>query len=174
MPDPTLFTLAQAVLAAVETGYADNPNGLPERRYVADGQVAWDFDALGPIILWGSQVTVRILRLFPHRGDIAGEVPGAFGIVTSLGIQVEVQLLRCAPTVSADGEFITIPSTEEIEGSAEVILADAMDVWAALLAAYRAGTLPGCGGVMFMGWDGVGPEGGLAGGTSTFRLDLAG
>ncbi len=174
MPDGTLFALGTAVLAAVEAGYVGNPNTLPERRYVADGEVAWDFEALGPIIMFGSQVTVRVGRLFPHTGDVLAEGPAPFGRLHALGVNVEIQVLRCAPTVESDGEFFTIPSPDEIEASAAVVLADAMDVWAALLAAYRAGLLPGCGGVVFEGWIGVGPTGGLAGGTTTVRIDLAG
>lgn len=172
MSDSSLYLLASSLLAGIETQWAGED--LPDRRYVADGETAWDFESFGDWPEFSGQLTVRVVRVYPHTGDARQEFSGVFGIETMLGAEVEVQVLRCVPGVGQDEGGISIPSAEEIEASAAVVLADAMDLWAAVLAAKRAGDLPGCNGVTWMGWSGVGPQGYMGGGSSTFRLDLAG
>lgn len=170
MSDPSLYDLAGAVLLAVEAGsYAE---ALPARRYVSNGEVAWDLeDVCAAIAGLGGQVTVRVVRSFTHAGVLAAEIPAAMGFVAGLGAEIEIQVMRCVPIVDTAGDYITVPSPSEIEASAAVILSDASDVFAAVLAAYRSGDLPGCSGVAYGGWVGAGPQGGIGGGSTTILVD---
>lgn len=162
MADETLWNLAQAVLAAVEARYAAAaaPLALPARRYVSDGLPAWDCS--------DGQVTVRVTRTFAHDGSLVGETIGQAAV--GRGAEFEVEIMRCAPMIQGKGEY---PSVSAIEGSAQVVYTDAEEVFGALVDAQADGDLPGCGGVVFVGWATRGPQGGVVGGATTVRLDYA-
>lgn len=155
-----LYDLASDILAAVEDHYLTEGVDLPGRRYVTDGLPAWDCD----------QVTVRVTRTFGIAGDVRVEAASILGPLVLTAADVEVQVVRCAPTVDDSGDP---PAPEAIADSAEAVLNDADLVRAALLEAYKAGDLGGCQGAALLGWTPAGPEGGLVGGATLVRLDLA-
>lgn len=162
MADLTLYALAQATLASLEAHYTAEGVDLPERRYVADGLVAFDCE----------QVTVEVRRTFPSSGDVRQETAAPMQYETGRGAEIAVTILRCAPTVTDDSGEPAVPDIAEIEASALAKLADAEMVPQALREGHRDGLLPGCGGVAFMGWRSLGPDGGLAGGETLMRLAI--
>lgn len=163
MADLTLYALASSVLAAIESHYSLIGVELPARRYVSDGEPAWDCE----------QVTVELRRTYPMSGDVRQEVPALATVEFVRAAEIAVQIVRCAPTVEETIEGVaTLPSPDAIEESALTKLSDAELVPAALRAGYRDGTLPGCGGVSFVSWRSIGPDGGLTGGETTMRLAI--
>lgn len=163
MADLTLIALLQAVLDAIETYYLSVDVELPERRYIADGATAWDCE----------QLTVELRRTFPMTGDLRQEASQLMPVEFGRGAEIAVQIVRCAPTVVevAEGEA-AVPTADEIEASALVKLSDAELIPQAFREGYRDGLLPGCGGVTFMGWQSLGPDGGLTGGETVMRLAI--
>lgn len=171
-PDPNyLFNLADAVLGAVEDYYSlvavDDlaASALPTRRYVSNGLVAWDEE----------QVTVKVMRRFSR--DATGLDSGSFpvGPVILRGCEMVIQILRCVPGMADDldsGGAGAAPTPQELGDSAKLILADAELVDHALIAGYKEGSLPGCSGLYIVGWMQDGPEGLLAGGSTTVRVML--
>lgn len=155
-----LYDLAGDVLAAVVAHYLDEGVDLPDRRYVTDGLPAWDCE----------QVTVRVARTYGHGGDVRVETGSLLGPLVLAAADVEVQVVRCSPTVDDAGDP---PAADEISASAAAVLDDADLVRAALLAAYKDGLLGACQGAVLVGWTPAGPEGGLVGGATLVRLDLS-
>lgn len=157
-----LFTLAAAVLSAVETHYAAAGVELPDRRYVSDGLPAWDCE----------QVTVRVTRTFGTQGSVLAETNAVLGGLFHRTAELEVEVVRCAPTVTDEGAEVAWPTANAIEQSAEAILDDAERVPLAIKQAFDAGNLGSCSGVSLMGWAGKGPDGTYVGGTLTLRVEL--
>lgn len=161
-PDPRYFTLAGEVLAALEAHYpaAPDPMALPARRYVSDGEPAWDCE----------QVTVRLLRVLTHAGALVAETVMVISDPYMLAVDVEVEIVRCAPGLEVEGDEGVVPSTEDIEESAQRVYTDAATVPDALAAAVEAGDLPGCQGLALLSWTPKGPSGLLVGSTTVIRL----
>lgn len=163
-PDPSYFVLAGEVLAALEGYYPAAPDGmaLPERRYVSAGLPAWDCE----------QVTVRILRVLTHIGNLVAEVPVVLEDPGLRAVDIEIEIVRCCPTVESEGDEISVPAVEDEDASAQAVLTDAATVEAALFAAIEAGELGGCRSAALLSWTPKGPDGGLVAGTTVFRLGV--
>lgn len=162
-----LFALCDSVKAAIEDYYADpsvpEEAFLPDRRYVSDGLPAYD----------DAQLTVHVNRTFSldDNGNESANFP--IGPLIRRGCELVVTLLRGSPVVDTEGiDDVRVPTPEEIEESARVILADPERLADALVAGWRNGDLPGCAGLFFAGWQSYGPEGGLAGGVAVVRALL--
>lgn len=160
-----VWQIAKAVLAAVVDGYAAESVALPARQFVSPGLPAWDCDILA----------VQATRTFGHAGNVAAEIidpqtPSAGHAMR--GVALDVHLIRCVPTTHDDGTNISVPSVIEEEAAAEVILTDAQLLLNVLVAAQRAGDLPGCSGLAFEQWRNLGPSGGLGGGVLTVRVQV--
>ncbi len=157
-----LLGTAQAVLDAVVAYYAADVTlpELPARRYVT----AWtpDHDC--------EQVTVRFSSLFAHDGDISGQITGVgrAGLPWLLGGEFAIEVVRCAPLDDDGGPA----AVADIEAYAADVSADAHAVYRAVLAASRAGDLPGCQGAGFVSWDALDPQGMFGGGRTIMRLGL--
>jgi hypothetical protein len=171
MADSYLFDLATGVIAALEAGYPAAPDvaALPERRYVSDGVPAWDCE----------QLTVHVVRTFNAAlpGGGAAGAPGipAFGKGPTIrAAEIVVTIVRCSPTIGDDDGLneASIPSVEEIEAAALVVLSDAEMIPMLLEEAVRTRQLPSCEAITFVSWDGAGPEGGLVGGGCRLQLLL--
>lgn len=157
--DSTLDQLAHQLLAAVVDYYpTDGPFVLPDRRYVADASPAWD----------EPQVTVQCLRVYPCAGDPNVEVSATVGELVQIGAEFGVQIVRCRATLDDEGDA---PTVAEIEENAIAVNTDALTVLSAVVTAYRAGRLSGCGGVGWGGWSAVEPSD-LTSGLSLVRLLL--
>lgn len=155
MTDPQQpITLARAILQHVGAYYTTNNVPIPARQYVSPGLPAWDCE----------QVVVTVERQSPVAGDPTLEGPTAVQADPAFHMRaatIAITVVRCVPVLGEQGE---LTSTDDEEDAAELILADAGHVWLAIVQALDDGDLPGCGAVAFVSWDGLGPEGGLAGG----------
>lgn len=157
--------MANAVKAALEAGYAAAAVDLPERVFISPGLPAWDCELLA----------VQVEASIGHEGDIASEVlqprlPGAGHAMRAL--RVALHMIRCVPTIDSVADEPVVPTEAEEEDAAETILIDAQLMLNCLVAAQRAGDLPGCSGLVFEQWQNVGPEGGLGGGILRLRVGL--
>jgi len=156
------FDLAEDLLAVASTALAGTPVGAPLRRFVAEGEAAFDCT---------SQLSVQLLRLapaaeFPNEGRPplygSGRSPGPADL---LGLY-EVLVLRCAATAPKGGP----PAVEQITASAKTVLTDAVVLRRALECAVAAGERPAVVGA----WVPVGPEGGAVGGRVTVTFEITG
>jgi len=163
-PVTRIYDTCQQLLDAVVAGHTGT---LPERRYVSAGAPAWDCEL----------VAVWCERTFGVAGDPAVEVidplASSAGHTMRAGTFV-VTIARCtAAVVDANGDQITLPSVDEEEAAAAELYQDAQAVINALVAAERAGDLPGCHGVAFESWGPLGPEGGFVAGELRVRVGLS-
>lgn len=159
MADPITFSRLCAVLRAVEDYYDRNRLVLPARRYITAGLPAWDCE----------QVTVRAVRRFPHEGNALVEQPVRW-LVAQEGVPVEVEIIRNAPVQSETGDP---PGVSDLAAAANMLYDDGDHVLEAVREACAAGTLPGCDGVVWVGWRNANEQGGLMGGVSEFTLNLS-
>jgi hypothetical protein len=82
--------------------------------------------------------------------------------------------VRCTPAMpDTEGDQIVLPSTDEEQAAARTLYEDGQRVLNALIAAERAGELPGCHSLVFQSWGTLGPEGGLVAGELRVRVGLA-
>lgn len=165
-PPDRLYVLARGVLDAVVAGYATDGVNLPAHRLVTPGLPAWDCEG----------VYVQVERTFGHDGNITAETLQP--LTRHAGhamraVSIAVTVLRCVPGVHDNGAGgISLPAPEEEEAAAELILTDAQRVLNVLVAAQKAGDLPGCNSLAFEQWQSVGPEGDLGGGLLRIRMGV--
>lgn len=158
LPLSALWDLAAAVRDAIETRWPIDAEPLPDRRFVSNGTIVWDCD----------QLAIGIDSTFGTLGDpaFAAVLSGAQGIGYSLrAASVTALLLRCVPAPEEDdqGNVTAIPTTDEIETSAQLLLSDSIALFNVLLEAQAAGELATCQGLAFDRGQAEGPEGGLGG-----------
>lgn len=167
-PPPTrLFTLASSVLAVLVDGYASAGDSLPGHQAVVPGLPAWDC----------AGVYVQVVRVYGTEGNVASEVaqpleahPGH----SLRGMQLDVSILRCVPTVDETAGEVVLPSKVAEESAALRILTDAQRMTNVLVRAQAAGELPGCSALVIDQWVSIGPSGGLGGGTLSLRVAVGG
>jgi hypothetical protein len=152
--------LARAVLDALTERWPVGAAELPERRYVAFGEVAIDCE----------QITVSIERTFTIEADAATEVTATGALFFMRAVEVTVQIARCIPTVDDDGNM---PRPEDIEVSAAIAAQDEQNIRDALIDAQQEGDLASCNGIALQNWTAVGPDGGFGGGRLGVLLALA-
>lgn len=158
-----IWLLAQELRDVIRLGYAAAGVDLPERQFVSPGLPAWDCEILA----------IQLERTFGIAGNLAAEIvepqlPQAAHAMR--GATFAVWLVRCVPTIHDDGTNIHVPSVTEEEAAAKIIYSDVQLLLNVIVAAQRAGNLPGCSGLAFEAWQGVGPQGGLSGGYLRLRL----
>jgi hypothetical protein len=154
--DDRLYGIARAMLDCV-AGALTAP---PERRYVSDGPlVAWDCE----------QLVAAVERTISTSGNAAVEVQDPSLAFVMRSATVGLWLVRCCPTMDDDG---TAPTAEAVDASAQVVLRDPTVMVRALWSAQQAGTIGGCRSMAFLGWQAVGPSGGLTGGVLRMAVDL--
>lgn len=188
--------LAQSLLECVCAGLRqmartlDGHPGCPCRTHVTPGEVAWDAcegDDCSPADLIGSapgQLTTSIVRTYPVVRD-----NGAVGLprtdttvrdlrncgVPDTAVELNVTLLRCAPSVDETG---CPPTAEELAAAAEVLHVDMLTVQTAIMCCL-AGTGTGDeerkGRRFVLGETRVlGPQGGCVGSQTTVTVILPG
>jgi hypothetical protein len=159
-----LGLLADQALAAVQVAYTADVDAepLPDRQLVSAGQAPWDCELLN----------VWVVRDYPTSGGPEGALmqsisshAGHYFRAAVLGIQ----LVRCYPLGPDQGG--PPPLATEV-AAAETIHADVDRLWQALLYAADRGEFSQRNGVVYEGWQAVGPEGGLAGGVMTLHALL--
>lgn len=156
------FLVAKAALEAIRTYYGEQGIVLPdERQLVVSGLPSWDCE----------QVTIQVETVSAQSGDptlpglTSREADPAFSLRTAtLGITIA----RCIP-LSDDG---SAPADDDEEATSILVYGDIGHVWNALVEAQDAGLLPCCGGIGFLSWQGLGPEGGLVGGLQRIAVSL--
>ena len=162
LPASRIFDLLAACRDAVVTYYALGGIDLPERRVVTPGLPAFDCEGL----------YVQGERHYAHQGNIGLETLDPLdedGDVFLRALVVSVWLARCTHTQDDDG---TIPTADEEESDARLVYADAAYLLNAIVGAVNDGLLPGCNGLVFESWQGIGPEGGMGGGALRVRLNM--
>lgn len=151
------FELAQSVLQTVVEDFAaadPDPIEVPTRRYIADGEVAYDC----------AQLTVEVVRFV--IGTPTQEYAGAARQGEVLSADLQVALIRdCAPIVSDDG----VPSAAAIEEHAVQILLDGHRLAGTFL---RHPKPEGCPRVKVGACQRYGPEGTVAGWVLSLRGSL--
>lgn len=166
MPPPPerIYDVCGQLLAAVE---ARHGAPLPARRYISAGAPAWDCDLLAT---WcertaGTAGTVAQEAVVVHTAEPTHAMRYGLFVVT---------LVRCTPAVpDADGQTVTLPTVEDEDGAARTLYEDAQRMLNALVAANKAGELPGCHSVAFVDWRTVGPDGGYVAGELRVRVGLS-
>lgn len=163
-PSPDrIWLLAQELRDVISHGYAVAGVDLPERQFVSPGLPAWDCEILA----------VQLERTFGIAGNLATELiePQLPAVGHAMrGATFAIWLIRCVPTIHDDGTNVQIPSVTEEEAAAKIIYSDVQLLLNVIVAAQRAGELPGCSGLAFEVWQTVGPQGGLSGGYLRLRL----
>lgn len=160
--DPgTLYAVADAALKAIGAHYQAEAVNLPDHRLVTPGLPAWDCEA----------VAVHAETLTPIDGDpVLGTLssredhPAFHMRAVTLGITVA----RVAP-LSDDGSASPVAAEQQV---AKLVYQDPILCWNALVAAAEDGTLPCCGGIGFVSWQSLGPEGGIVGGVLRVAVSL--
>ena len=151
---------ADAVLAAVVAEAAERDVTLPTRQLVSNGKPTVDCE----------QLTVHVIRVFSHSGDVSIQVPeslvGAAGF-SMRGVEIAVTIVRCDPQPKGNA---SAPGAARIDASAADVLDDAELIDAALRAYGRAS---GCNSLAVLEWTALDPEGGFVGGQTTALISLA-
>ena len=142
-----VYQQAQGLLDAVTARLVDPP----ERRYVADGQPAFDCD----------QVTVHIAGF--HRGTTQTERPTHPAAPAS--VTAVVTRVWCVPTMTESGRA---PRTVDLERSGATVTAGAQELWDAVVAAAQS---LGCHPAV-LGAAPVAPSGGVVGWTVTTQWTI--
>lgn len=157
LPSDRIYSIARAHLDAVVAYYAGVAASLPERQYVSDGNaVAWDCE----------QLVVYVERTYQGYSD--AETGQAIDQLEVRSAALWLEVVRCSPAVDGND----IPTAVEIETNAQLVLADAVMLAAAVRAAYKAGDLGDCHGLTIGEWQALGPAGGYVGGRQGVRHQL--
>lgn len=162
MPPPAdrLYTVASLCLSVIEDHYAEKGADLPTRRCVTDGVAIYDCE----------QLTVQVERVYSITGNAAQESLAEADCLGMRAATLAITTLRCVPTLTSQGKA---PTTAKLDASAQRLLADPTLQWNALRQARKAGALaPYNHGLVLENWQGIGPEGGLGGGTMRVRWTL--
>lgn len=158
MPD-RVYTLAAELLAAVVDAAADHtpdPIVLPERRFVSNGEVAFDCP----------QVAVQTPRVFRGlAGQPFSDVVRAGDVFTA---EYTIWLTRKVPTFDQQGNP---PSGDKIQQSAQTILDDGWLLTIGLLPKLKV-VAESCMSLAIGDCVGVGPEGGHGGWQLTVHAGL--
>lgn len=112
----TFFPALQVLLASVRGALTATPTGWPvnAREYVVPGQLAWDDCECGLLAIeW---LSAPYSQAFPNPSP-----PTANGCKPYLALQIQVTILRCAPSPGIHGEA---PSPSELSAAAETNLDD--------------------------------------------------
>lgn len=116
---PTAFyTVAEALVTAVNTRLAATTAGSPERACVVPGQIAWDGCDCGLL-------AATVERIYQSDAP-----PGAAEIVPPcppgmLGADILLQVVRCAPNPDDRGNP---PSCAALDTAAQTVLTDAYEL----------------------------------------------
>jgi hypothetical protein len=145
-------------------GFSGYKVALPETRYVSPGQsVAYDDE----------QVTVNLLRIFGGQPGAEAEVQNAE--TTTRGVELQVTVVRNAPTVPDGVEGPTIPSVRDLQKSAQANMRDVATLRAVLEDIRRQYTLVDRGvpfGITPVVT--IGPQGGVVAASGTIAIGQIG
>lgn len=162
-PGSRAGALALSCRDAIAAYYDDPVNGLvlPERRLVVVGLPAVDCELLA----------VSLESVVPIAGSAALQqfVSDDQDPARMRAAIIGCWIFRCVPTLDDQGYP---PAAADEEAAHLDVIDDEARMWAALLDGLAAGMLPGCGGLAFIGWESVTPEGALAGGCLRIQASM--
>lgn len=163
-PNPErVFDAAQQLLAAVVTRHGGT---LPARQYVSAGPPAWDCELVSVHATGGGSYDGNL-------GAVAVEQNQRGAGFAMEQAQFGISIVRCTPAVpDSKGAKPSFPTVEQEEEAAAALYADVQRVKNALVAAAKAGELPGCASLVFEGWSVIGPEGGMVASERLVRVGL--
>ena len=163
-PEPErIYNVCQALLTAV----IDHHGGtLPSRQYVSAGAPAWDCDL---IAVWhetadgyeGNPVTITTQTM-----------PSGAGFALRAGTFVITMVRKTCAVVKSVGNRAVLPTVEQEEDAAHTLYGDEQRMVNAVVAATKAGELPGCHSLAIVGWQVIGPEGEYVAGELRVRIGL--
>lgn len=162
MPPPPdrIFAVARMALSVIEDAYEEASVDMPQRRAVVGGNAIYDCE----------QLTVQAERVYGINATAAVENPAEEDCLGMRAVLLAITTLRCVPNISDRGKA---PKVELLEASALRELGDPTIQWNALRQARKSGALaPFNHGLAFAGWQAIGPDGGLGGGTLRVRWTL--
>lgn len=155
IPPARLYDVASQVLDICSAGLTD----APERQYVTQSLPAFDCEEL----------IVGADGILGHDGDISIETTGPVRCLSMRAAELSVWLVRCVPSIDANTQP---PTAAQMDASAQRLLADPLEMFNALMAAYLAGEFSTCFGLAFMRWTSVVDQGEFGGGVLRVRVDL--
>lgn len=163
-PATRIMDVCTDLLTAVQ---ANHGGILPARQYVSAGPPAWDCEL----------VAVWCERTAGFDGNVMAELSDAIAKAAAHTMRYGsfvVTIVRCTPAVpeSAGGKVV-LPTVAKEEDAASALYEDGQRVINALVAAEKAGELPGCNGIAFVDWTTQGPDGGMVAGNLRVRVGLA-
>lgn len=166
MPSTTrVYDMVRALLDAAVTYWPMDAEPLPDRQYVAPGQIIWD---------GCDQLVATVERQANVEADVGIEQYSVQGPgLTNRFAVVAVALIRCVHDLADDGVAEAGPPTPaEMESDAVIQLTDSESLYQSILAGHRAGEITSCRGLAYEAWTSEGPQGGFAGGTLRVRVLL--
>lgn len=141
-----LFATASEIKTLIEQALTTAGASVPERSYVANGEVAYDCEQLSVEVVAITPGTLSAERQGPPRPNL---IPVA---------QLQVALIRdCAPGPDGDGNP---PTPEAIEAHSQIVLRDGLALATAFL---KAPALSVCKKVNVLSCTRYGPSGNVAG-----------
>lgn len=165
VPRTRIFTIAKAILTAVQDGLASEGVAVPARAYVSAGAPAFDGGVCSLLAVWAD---------LADRDITGGGDPNTYEDDNAKWImrtgQFVVTLARCAPTLSDNG---AAPSVAQEEAAAQLLYGDATSILNAVVAGYLAGDFGSCHGLGYAGWTVIGPSGGVVATELRFDVSLA-
>lgn len=149
MPANTvLYDIAKSILSAIETAYTNNGISLPTRRFVHQGEVAFDCD----------QIAVTILAV--NQGLPGFEITSPVRCGLPLFARLQAVIIDCVPGLEESGQS---PGHIKLDNAAKNL---ATKGWVALTGirdAHRANKITSCDQLRTVSMTAIGPEGGVAG-----------
>lgn len=166
-PADLLFDVCADVRDAVIAHYISVGADLPERRYIANGQLFLAVDC--------DQFTVACERVEPYTGDPAsvqarGNVTA--GDHTARKATLALSIARCVPGIEKDGQRPKVPTADEENAASAVVYADHSHLVNAVMAAHKDGQIGRCANVLFLDWSCPGAQGKYALGTLRVVIGL--
>lgn len=161
-PSPTrIYDVCDDLLTAVVTRHGGD---LPARQYVSAGEPAWDCELVATYCESAGNVDGDpTLDTFDAVKRLPGHTVRAGTFV--------VTIVRCTPAVIDNSA--NPPSVDEENAASLAVYEDAQRMFNALVAAEKAGELPGCNSIAFGQWTVVGPDGGFVAGELRVLVGLA-
>lgn len=132
MPATDLFDLAAELLAAADEALADAPGGQIADPFVSPGLPAFDFTPFLSVHVGGPQQADTAPLQPPLQPGHRARDTGAVNL-----IPMTITVTRNVPMVVEQGGLLVLPSTADMQASAELSCGDIWAIWNHLRTKYR-------------------------------------
>lgn len=156
-----LDDLAHEILATAIDALEDNAITPPVRQFVSPGAIADDCD----------QIAVELARIFTGRPGAEVAEPEQCGYARTA--EFFIRIVRCLASASDDDDII--PTPDELNGDAKIVMRDIWVIHQELITRRAAGTfLDRCQNLLVGNALPAGPEGGLGGWQLLIQVQIHG